>query len=131
MKRPTNGETDGDDADIYRKAGDAKLVELSSIAQALFHEMAELVEVATYAIPALSEIDSEPARLFCDKYAERLCIMSKLALFQRGELSDAARGMAGLLATSGSPGAKRHARKLMACIKGHKSSAKLPGQSGP
>jgi hypothetical protein len=127
---PTNGETDGDDVDIYRKAADINMVELSSTAMWLFRKTVELVEAIMYALPSLSGTDSDRARVMYDKYSERLYILAKLAVLQQRELAEAAKDIADLLTFSNAPEAKNHAEKLKAVLKGRKSTSKPPRASG-
>ena len=111
-RRPTNGDTDDDDSDIYRKAANAELVKLAATAKAVLEATSELVDAATNAVLALPAVDSPRVGVCYDKYSERLAATARLVLFQRGELADAAEPAVHILKILDSPEAKERATTL-------------------
>jgi hypothetical protein len=57
-KRPTNGETNGDDADIYAKAAATEIIRLAVASSVSIERLREVVELAREAVGILQTVRS-------------------------------------------------------------------------
>lgn len=115
-KRPTNGDTNGDDADIYRRAGDERSVELAAAAQVVLRRSLDLVEAAMYAIPSLSGMETPSAEACCARYTWQLADTAQEIMHHSSKLADAAKDLLPILSVIGTPEAEDCSAKLQAAI---------------
>lgn len=81
-KTPTNGETDGDDADIYDKALEVNMIERATLARAAADRLRELVHTSADALQILipRRLDTPETKSCVTRLADELGAASGEAL---------------------------------------------------
>jgi hypothetical protein len=92
-KRPTNGDTDGDGPDTYRKAAVEHSLQLAALAKVVLRRSHDLVEAAMYAIPLLSGLHRPTEEGCCARYTWQLADTSQEISHHSSKVAEAAKDL--------------------------------------
>ncbi|MGO9517246.1 MAG: hypothetical protein ACLPND_09400 [Candidatus Korobacteraceae bacterium] len=116
-KKPTNGGTDGDDADIYRRAQNEGLVELAHITSVLLNQMRAVIDSTMKAVVMLPMRTMPGGEAAYEGYEQCLMAASSLIVSECKKINGVATVVARVLSSCDTPEAREHAESIQSALK--------------